>query len=394
MIKFLYTISILCFLCSCGTLHKPYYNDTVKDWKNNNPLPQQEIIHSLYLIGDAGELDNNLQKTNAVTTALKKQIALEKSKTSLVFLGDNVYPHGLPKKDAHDRAYAEEILLEQISCAAAHQGKTYFIPGNHDWNKHYPGGRKAILRQEKFIEAYNTEANQISFLPDNACSDPEIIEINDNLVFVFLDTQWWLQRWQYEKDINQGCKIQTKQEFLDQMSSIFSTFQSKELVIMMHHPIHSDGVHGGHFGFKHHVFPLTEVYRHLWIPLPFIGSLYPAFRRIKGSRQDIPNNHNKTLMQELKRMAQNSGGQVIFASGHDHGLQYYDQDKIKYIISGAGGKIDFVKRNGNADYARGRRGFVKIDFYKNKESWAYYYVINPDKDETMLELRVNLRKPD
>jgi len=392
MIKLFYVCIFLSTFSSCGTLHKPHYNDTLKDWQENAPRSQvDEIIHTLYLIGDAGELDNPDAKTNTVITALEKQITLEKSETSLVFLGDNVYPHGLPKKGSPDRKHAENILITQINSARSHQGNTYFIPGNHDWNKHYPGGREAILRQEKFIEAYDTEANPITFLPDNACSDPEIVEVNDDLVFVFIDTQWWLQRWQYEKDINKGCELQSKQELLDQMDKIFLSHQDKEIVIMMHHPIISDGVHGGHFGFRHHVFPLTEVYKHLWIPLPIIGSLYPAFRRIKGSRQDIPNNKNKSLMQELKHLAQASEGQVIFASGHDHGLQYFDNEKIKYIVSGAGGKIDFVRRNGDADYARGGRGFVKIDFYENKEAWAYYYIINPDTSKATLELRVQLR---
>jgi hypothetical protein len=38
----------------------------------------------------------------------------------------------------------------------------------------------------------------------------------------------------------------------------------------------SNGIHGGYFGIKQHIFPFTDMKKKLYIPLPVIGSIYPS----------------------------------------------------------------------------------------------------------------------
>lgn len=377
----------------CGTYTKPYYDEAVSSWQQDKSSSGKKIVHSLYLVGDTGEIDDEVQHTNVVLEALKKNLAQEKVETSLVFLGDNIYPHGMPPISSEKRAEAERIITAQLDCAQVHDGTTYFIPGNHDWNKHKPGGRKAIKRQEKFIEEYSKDNSKIKFYPKDACGDPKVIKIHKDLVYVFLDTQWWLHDWSQEKNMNKGCEIKSRADLLQRMHEIMVEYKNDEIVILMHHPIKSDGTHGGYFSFKQHLFPLTELKDNLWIPLPIIGSAYAAYRKVTGSKQDIPHVLNQELMQRLDELAQKLRINIVFASGHDHGLQYFEDQRIRYIVSGAGGKIDYVRKGGEALYTRSGRGYVKIDFYKDFEAWAEFYIVDPLTGEAALEFRTEIRKP-
>ena len=60
------------------------------------------LVHSVFLIGDAGE-----PVTNPVLTLLKSEAQKYGKKASVVFLGDNIYPKGLPPKGHPLRKEAE-----------------------------------------------------------------------------------------------------------------------------------------------------------------------------------------------------------------------------------------------------------------------------------------------
>ena len=388
--KKLLILACLFILGACAGTQKPYFSKDQEAWQLSSPDENKSPVHSLYLIGDTGELDNEESGENFVVSALGKMIQGGSKETSLVYLGDNVYPYGLPKKDDPTRSISEKILNAQLNVAKSFDGKTYFIPGNHDWNKHKKGGLKAIKRQEKYIESYyGKDDKQVKFYPNDGCGDPKVHKINKDLVLVFLDSQWWLQDWSREKKMNHGCEIKSKGDLLKRIQEIFVDHKNDEIVMLMHHPIKSNGMHGGKFSWKHHLFPMHEL--GVWAPLPVIGSLYPIYRNVTGSPQDITNVNNKELMQEIDKMAKSLRIHVIFAAGHEHGLQYFDGDKLQYIVSGAGSKLDYLREGGNADFLSKQRGFVKLDFYEEFEVWAEYYGVEDFGSPAELIFRTQLR---
>ncbi len=392
-LKLVYFISIIFLFVSCGTSKYASYSDNAKGWEQRKPQSDKELIHSLYLVGDTGELDDLSKKQNDVLEALKPELIKATDNTSLVYLGDNIYPKGLPKKKAENRKEAEHIIEAQLELAALHKGITYFIPGNHDWNKHKAGGRKAIKRQEDYIEKYGKEHDlDIKFYPNNACADPKVVKINKDLVFIFIDSQWWLQDWSKESNINKGCDIKSRGDFLKVLEEKFVDHKNDEIVLLMHHPMRTHGTHGGYYNLRQHLFPLTELKEKLWIPLPIIGSLYPIYRRVSGSKQDLTNVHNQELIQGIEKLIKKLKVNILVASGHDHGLQYFDIGKLKHIVSGAGGKVDYIRSGGNAEFAVGKRGYVKVNFYEDFEAWAEYYIVD-DQGNSEIAYRTQIREP-
>ncbi len=397
--KLLCLFAICIFLGSCGTTKSPYLASSNQS-KPDIKLPKDNISHRLYLIGDSGGLDDLENEVNSVFEAARVHIANDPEEKSLVFLGDNIYERGLGEKDNVERVKQEKILNAHIALSIANDGTSYIIPGNHDWNNNESGGLKAIQRQYDYIKSKSDKENKIKFYPKDGCGDPEVIEVNKKLVYVFIDSQWWVHDWSQEERINKGCKIKSRREFLDRMKDILIENKNKKIMIMLHHPFLSNGPHGGSFGIKDHLFPLTKLNKNLWLPVPFIGSALPLFRQLGGTNQDVSDyklNYLKRDLEKIIRMFDVS--QAIFISGHDHHLQHskehfiFQKYPIHYIVSGSGYKTGHAVRGQHAEYVHTIRGYAVMHFYENGGTWLDFYSVDANTREKTLEYRKQIYSP-
>ena len=85
------------------------------------------IETTLLLIGDAGAPTDR----DPVLAALEREIAKGAASTTVVFLGDNIYPDGMPDSAAPSRKDMERRLDQQVR-ATDEASRVYFVPGNHD----------------------------------------------------------------------------------------------------------------------------------------------------------------------------------------------------------------------------------------------------------------------
>ena len=103
----------------------------------------------VFLIGDTGAMSRN--KTEPVMDMMRKH--MDKSiQSAVVFLGDNIYPRGLPPVGNILRKDAEAALNKYKDILDGYSGKVIFISGNHDWNKGRSNGYEYIVRQEKYLK--------------------------------------------------------------------------------------------------------------------------------------------------------------------------------------------------------------------------------------------------
>jgi hypothetical protein len=317
---------------------------------------------TIYAVGDAGEVN---QQSISVLKNLSSLIHADHHAGMVIFLGDNIYPAGLPsEKDATAYEAGREILMNQAESAIGYDGQVVFIPGNHDWNEWKPGGRDAIKREGRAIDSIDTDHFQ--FYPKNGCGGPVEMHLNDDLVMIIIDSQWWIADWKKEPDMNEGCDVQTRDEFIASFHQMVERNKDKQIIVAMHHPIYTQGSHGGHFSLKAHLFPLTSIVDWLYLPLPVIGSIFPYYRSIIGHPQDLSNPRYKSLRKALLEGVDYSG-EMIFLSGHEHCLQYISKDHFHQIISGSGSKQTPVADDHDLVFGHKSGGLVRIDFYRDKE---------------------------
>lgn len=351
------------FLASCGSV-KPYVKKGTQE-----PLPADtKVAHTLFLIGDDGA--PKIETTDPVLKNLSSDLAQSENAT-LVFLGDNIYPHGLPEDSAEDREIAAKQLTTQLDVSASFNGKTIFIPGNHDWDHWRKEGLASINRQEVFIRDY-AKGKDISLIPQKGCAGPVEVPLNDSVILLIVDTQWWLH--QYEKNVNpDSCNEVTNDvTFLEAIDDALTRNADKQVIMMGHHPLVSNGLHGGHFPIKDHLFPLHSLNKNLWIPLPGLGSIYPFYRKYFGHIQDIPHPRYKALRNALFNLFEKHGS-VIYACGHEHSLQYHELPHLQHIMSGAGCKNTYARRGiKKAQFTHQSTGYAQLDFMTNGELWLQY----------------------
>ncbi len=364
---------MLTALFSC-TVKKPFYNSKQSSYRtDSNGLDNIKSI--LYLIGDAGE--PTIDGTDLTLSTLANAIQLTPpEKTGVIFLGDNIYHDGMHSKHHPERPLDEAKIKVQLDAVLNFGGQVAFIPGNHDWHRGHSDGLKYLKRQEKFIEKY---LNEKVFYPSSGCPGPELIEFGNDVALIIIDTQWWLQKDGKPIGDKGGCDVKDDHDFILAIREMLNENRDEQIVVAGHHPMYSNGEHGGYFRLKDHLFPLTKLSKKAYIPLPGLGSIYPLYRKYIGNIQDIPHERYSALVGLLEHEFEKYPD-LIYTSGHDHNLQFVSKNGINHILSGGGSKATIVRKNNNIDFAASEKGFARIIEYENREIWVEY--ITPSSESS------------
>lgn len=354
-----YFLLYILLLQSCAT-HHAQYGDEAIDGMATNVADTSKIAHTFYLIGDAGNSDED--KAKKTLNQLHDELLKSDKNATLLFLGDNIYPKGMPsKEDKVGNDLAKTKLLNQLELSKGFKGKTIFIPGNHDWYN----GIKGLNRQEEFVTDYLDDKK--SFSPRNACPIDDV-KINNFTTLITIDSQWFLEDWDKTPTMNDDCDIKSREAFLEELESLLNKNKDKTVVVALHHPLMSNGSHGGQFSLKKQLFPLEKK-----IPLPVIGSLINFIRKTSGvSPQDIQNKQYTAFAKRMKTLLQGQDN-VVLVSGHDHNLQYIAHDNIKQIISGAGSKSEAARSIYPNDFSYGKNGFATLKVYRNGKTMVSFF---------------------
>ncbi|RKD17192.1 hypothetical protein BCY91_03365 [Pelobium manganitolerans] len=386
------------FYTSCTT-YKPFYAKSERDWQKANNPDSLTLDYTVFLIGDVG--NPSLSKQEPTLKLMESQIyrldtvinkntgdtvinKLSSKKDAVIFMGDNIYEHGMPEPDASDRKEKEKKIIEQMKVVENFEGKKIFIPGNHDWNRSGYGGLEAVKRQEAFVENYLDSADV--FIPSNGCAGPVEIQMNGNLVIIAIDSEWWLTKHDRSDRYEEGCSVENENQLIAQIKDIVLRNKNKNIVFTMHHPLFSNGKHGGYFTLLDYMFPLTLVYPNAYIPLPVIGSIYPLMRQYGLSRQDISNKKYQRLRNELMALFEEKPN-IVVASGHEHALMLTKFKGQNYITSGAGSKNSALFKGNDALFGHGTKGFARLNYYKNGQCWVEFWEPEGDGSKGKLVYR-------
>jgi hypothetical protein len=334
--------------------------------------PDLPVAYTVFLIGDVGAPSLTIQEPTLAL--LQKQLEASDTASAVIYLGDNIYQKGLPDSAERHRKESEQYLLEQLKVTDNFPGRVFFIPGNHDWARSGRKGWERMHNQENFVEAYLKRGNV--FLPDNGCPGPVEIPLGENLVLIVLDTQWFIHPWDKPGE-DSDCEAKTADQVLIQLDDIVKRNMHKQILVTSHHPMYTYGSHGGYYTAKQHLFPLTDLHKDLYIPLPVLGSVYPLYRTLFGDPQDTPHPRYRLMRKALI----NVFGQhpsLVHAAGHEHTLQHIVRDSLNFIVSGAGCKQSHVADGKYARFTDIGEGFGKLKYFTNGEVWLEFW--KPEKE--------------
>ncbi len=138
-----------------------------------------------------------------------------------MYLGDNIYPKGLPAESAAGRAEAERRLDVQLDVARKSQRRAIFLAGNHDWERWGEGGQGAIERVSEYLRE-RVKGLSIQ-LPDSACPGPASLDVGTTVRLVFLDTQWWLHNRSKPYGSSSRCAAIDEDQVVAQLSATLAS---------------------------------------------------------------------------------------------------------------------------------------------------------------------------
>jgi hypothetical protein len=307
-------------------------------WRQTGALAARTPTHRIILIGDAGTSppdDATLGDLGAWSSDLADT-------TTVVFLGDNLYPSGLGAGDEH----GEAILLQQLRATRA---RKVFVPGNHDWGNAFPSAGR-LANEQHFVDGF--KESPAAVLPKGGCPGPALetlVEPGAGLAqpirLLAIDLDWWL----LDAGDRPACEgIADEGDFVDALGRTLREHAGEHVVVVAHHPLRTGGPHGG-YGRGFWTRQGVGIANTLGIAVQDLDA--PAYRRM--------------VSRLLPAFAK--GPPLVYAAGHEHALQVIEgRDTARtFVVSGAGsaGNVTTVTAIAGTLFAHATAGFVVLDFF-------------------------------
>ena len=322
--------------------------------KTSNYPTNKELLHSFYLIGDAG--NSKPEKTDVGILEFGKALNKANKNSTAIFLGDNIYPNGFDTSNKKNEELSRYRIKVQTDAAKNFKGHAIFIPGNHDWYSRLKG----LKKQEKFVE---NALGKDTFLPENGCP-LEKIKISNDIVLIIIDSHWYITDWDKHPTINDDCEIKTRDDFLSELASEIKKARGKTTLIAIHHPLYNNGSHNGQYSFNSYI-----------KPIPVIGTLKNVVRKTGGILDVDAQNKMYTELKKRVITLARQNDKTIFVSGHEHSLQYLVNKGLPQIISGSGSKTSAARLIGDSQFAYGANGYARLDIFKDGSSFVRFYEV-------------------
>jgi len=342
---------VIVTICMACASHKTHYIANYQLEQQN----QQGLNYSILFFGGADKTPENMAP--AMSTLLEQLKATNNG--SLILLGNNGAKRGLTDSTHNKiRQKTETLLRKKLDMLSAFNGDIYIVPGNHDWDDGGKQGFKRVSLLEEYVEGL-LDREQDVVVPSNACPGPYEVHVRDDLVILFINTQWWLHEWT-KPGPGSGCDMEDELDFVVQVDDAIKRNINKKVVIAGHHPLFSNGPHGGYFPAYTHFIP------------PVLGSLYAWYRKRVGGLQDLADIKYKKMSEGLVMVFQQRHN-LVYLSGHERSLQYHLVNDQHYVVSGAIAEASAVAKGNQSRFASGRPGFGRLNFYNNGDVFLEFW---------------------
>ena len=322
---------------------------------------------SVFLVSNIVDIKDN----DKFILELNKIFDKQKEPFTLIINGDLVNS----KFEKNFDKDSSRIFTLLSSISKFENGTTIIIPGERDWDDSKKNGLKNVKKLEDLIKSFDF-AN-VKWANKNGCPGPKDYDLNDNLMLITINTQWWNHPFEVPGPVDGKCKIATTDDFNEELEDLLNENPNKNIIIAGHYPIISNGEYGGNNPFYKHFFPLTDWADWCYLPLPFLGSIYKAYRENVGTSDDITNEQYEDTRNLLENII-NQYQSIVYLSGHDKTQQIVEHYGNYFINSGAPEKVEYASNITGSILDKNVAGIIEIIYHNDGKVESKLHEFNND----------------
>jgi len=327
--------------------------------------------HSVFVISNLVDIKNNELFNERI-----EQILSEQSKPFTFIINGDLVNSKFDKRFTQDSLRISNflsLLSKNKNC------KTIVIPGERDWDDSKKNGLKNVKRLEDLIKSFDLE--NVKWANKNGCPGPKEYELQENLLLITINTQWWNHPYDVPGPIDGNCKVATTDDFKEEFEDLLNENPDKNILIAGHYPIVSNGEYGGHQPFYKHFFPLTDWINELYIPLPIFGTIYTSFRENIGTSDDIINEQYEKTNKMLGNIIEQYES-LIYLSGHDKTQQIVQRHGNYFINSGGPEKTKYAVELEGSLLNKNKPGIIEIIYHADGKVSSLFHRFSKKSGES------------
>jgi len=163
---------------------------------SNIVFPQ--VKHRVYLSANTAEIKKNTE----YFSQFKDLLSSEPEPFTLIINGDLIKGRHSAKISSSDSIQIK-IMLESV--AGLKQGDIIIIPGDRDWADSGEKGLKSVRRLEKLVKSFKFD--NVKWAIKKGCPGPKVFELNEQVLLIAINTQWWNHPYDKPGPADADCKI-------------------------------------------------------------------------------------------------------------------------------------------------------------------------------------------
>ena len=182
---------------------------------------------------------------------------------------------------------------------------------------------------------------------------------------VAINSPWFTHPFDRPEAPDTECKTLTKEEFREQLQDILDGTKGKNVLLLGHHPVVSNGVYAGREPLSRHLSP------------PVLGTVYAAYRQNVGTPRDAASPGYADLRKEVLNTLQTNPG-VVYAAAHDYSLQLTPFQGNYHLVSGSFAEKQHVGANGQSLYNESGEGYSTLEYYADGTVKSRFFTFGKD----------------
>lgn len=361
-INIIITFASILLLSGCATFHPQYKSD----WNATpNSAFDKTVERSFYIVGNSAFSDGNSNRR--VLDAMQRLAGQRQTAESFTLLvGNTLKASEISEQAVENPAQANKSLQPEMDFMKSFNGTVYLLPGTTEWDN----GVDGLERVEDILKESLDQDDILE--PNNGCP-LKSIEIGETVQLILVDTQWYLEEWDENTEMNDKCAIKTRAKFLIEVEGELKKSKDRLILFAMQHPVMTNGKRGGEYPFVNQL-----------LPVPGLATLITQVRSQGAiAKQDRYNERYNELMRRINVLAKDHN-RLVFISGHEHSLQYLEDDNTKQVVAGGIGKPTAAKLGQHGDFSYGGEGFAVVDIYEDQTAAVTFYKVLDDGTSEIL----------